>query len=95
MLFQGGEALLEYDTIRDALERLGEQPRIKYQIQTNGTLITNDIMNFLKNIIFMYLSAWTVMCMNIIVCEVTEHNTLQTRCLMFVRCFKKEIWTME
>ena len=46
MLFQGGEALLEYDTIRDALERLGEQPRIKYQIQTNCTLITNDIMNF-------------------------------------------------
>lgn len=48
VLFQGGEALLEYDTIRDALERLGEQPRIKYQIQTNGTLITNDIMNFFE-----------------------------------------------
>lgn len=48
VLFQGGEALLEYDAMRKALERLGEQPRVKYQIQTNGTLITNDIMKFFE-----------------------------------------------
>ena len=48
VLFQGGEALLEYDTMQKALERLGEQPRIRYQIQTNGMLITNDIMNFFE-----------------------------------------------
>lgn len=48
VLFQGGEALLEYDAMREALESLGEQPRIKYQIQTNGTLITNDIMKFFE-----------------------------------------------
>lgn len=48
VLFQGGEALLEYGAIHEALENLGEQPRIKYQIQTNGTLITRDIMHFFE-----------------------------------------------
>lgn len=48
VLFQGGEALLEYNEIQKALEHLGEQPRIKYQIQTNGTLITEEKMSFFK-----------------------------------------------
>ncbi|WP_342549862.1 radical SAM protein [Paenibacillus sp. FSL P2-0089] len=48
VLFQGGEALLGYNAIRRALENLGEQPRIQYQIQTNGTLINKEIMDFFE-----------------------------------------------
>ena len=39
---------MEYGAIHEALENIGEQPRIKYQIQTNGTLITRDIMHFFE-----------------------------------------------
>jgi uncharacterized protein len=48
VLFQGGEALLEYDSIRNALEKLGKQPKIHYQMQTNGTLINEDAMNLFE-----------------------------------------------
>jgi uncharacterized protein len=48
VLFQGGEALLEYDSIRKALDKLGHQPKIHYQMQTNGTLINEDTMNMFE-----------------------------------------------
>lgn len=48
VLFQGGEALLNYDSIRKALDHLGDQPRVHYQMQTNGTLITNETIDFFE-----------------------------------------------
>lgn len=48
VLFQGGEALIEYDAIKKALESIGSNSRIHYQMQTNGTLITKEIMDFFE-----------------------------------------------
>jgi uncharacterized protein len=52
LMFSGGEPLLEFELIRKAVEYAeSSRPpgrRIRYWLSTNGTLLTNDVLDFLQ-----------------------------------------------
>ena len=47
VLFQGGEALMNFNSIKTAVESV-DSTRILYQIQSNGTLFNREIARFMK-----------------------------------------------
>jgi uncharacterized protein len=52
IVFHGGEPLLRFDLIREivkfALEAAGDRDRLRFSIQTNGTLFTPRVVQFLE-----------------------------------------------
>jgi hypothetical protein len=50
--FYGGEPLLEFETLKRAVERLEDRSakggtRLRYSLSTNGSLLTEDVLDFL------------------------------------------------
>lgn len=45
--FHGGEPLLEFGIIKKALENYGDEEKLDFGIQTNGTLLDEDKLDFL------------------------------------------------
>lgn len=70
VLFQGGEALLEYKKIKEALDMIGDEKRIHYQMQTNGTLIDSEIMEFFEK--------YNIHVSFSLDSHISEHNILRT-----------------
>jgi uncharacterized protein len=58
--FFGGEPLLEFDLIKNIIEysnTLGKDNKIAFSIITNGTIMDNDIIDYLiKNNVYLYIS---------------------------------------
>ncbi len=52
--FYGGEPLLEFETLKRAVEHLersasGRKPGLRYSLATNGSLLTEDVLGFLRD----------------------------------------------
>jgi len=48
VIFHGGEPLLAFDKIKEAVENMKHVKNVVYSLQTNGTLLTEEKLNFFK-----------------------------------------------